>query len=138
MGVSIKWNLLSIKRSVKIINKKLAKGINEALKYRKKYAEKISPVDTWEYKASHKIEFAKIIWNFIRGANLNDAEDATIVEYWARTKPVNRHVKQFAWQPYSQRPIIYRGVGANVYNRTTMETLKDINSIIQKNIWGNN
>lgn len=130
MVVKIDSFIKSFDNVTKKIVRDLQKWVNQSLEKRKDYAEMISPTDTWEYIRSHKIQEAVVIWNKIVWANVNDALDAFIVEFGARQLPVNRH----KWPPRNAWTIIYRWVGANVYQRMNFDTKQDVEKILSKSV----
>lgn len=84
-----------------------------------------SPVDTWEYKASHqnlwvRREWYKIIWTI-----WNTDEKAVEVEFWFSHKSVNRHPTGLP---------VYEWVWARVYTRAEDKIRKKLITRFKK-LW---
>lgn len=130
MVVKVDSFIRSFDNVTKSMITKLKDWVDKSLEVRKEYAERISPTDTWEYIRWHNIEQARLQWDRIIGANINHAKDAFIVEFWARKEPVNRH----KWPPRTSSTVIYRWVGANVYQRTNFDTKEQVENILARSI----
>lgn len=104
-------------------------AINEASQEMINIAEPQSPIDTWDYNSSHKIINATVKSDIASWWIVNDSENAYGVEFGFQSGPVNRHRKTAPNQPYSQRPIIYNWVWANVYQRTKAQIIPKLKDI---------
>ena len=104
--------------------KRLARWVNTAVEARVDFIQAISPIDSWDYIQSHRVEKAKLVWRDIVAANVNDSEHAFGVEFWFRKAPVNWSREDWT--------TIYTGVWANVMQRATEVLKKQTIDIITK------
>ena len=113
------------------LEKRLSAWVNKGLDVLDKSIEEKSPVDTGDYirgnrRTNAQREGSKVVWLVF-----NDSDYGYEVEFWFRGTPVNRHKNRKAgW------PVIYRGVGARVFSRSSDENEKQIIDILTNIIKG--
>jgi len=89
-------------------------AIDETLKLAKQYAEEMSPTDTWEFAASHKINPAQRKWDTIEWSLENNAKHARILETGVR----GRIYKYHKWPPRDDSTVFFVWVGNRTYQRS--------------------